>query len=248
MHKYKILLNGIGGYYFSSLIKKEIIDYWLQKKSIELLEEYILAQYMQDEEIDDAWRIPEKYRFDIFNNIKSICLWETDSIDFNNDLICDIYKVLQSKDSLFDFNKESDFNKHELINSFLCSNNLLFNSYDKNWNTLIKDVLTKNSYESAYIIYFKTKARGYATHDEILYLDDCINIKKLKFCTKSFGVDKVKTNVIKKLIYNPNIKDEKVLYDFYMLESARESLDYNYIGLQKVMSSENKLLFNWIKA
>ena len=220
MHNYKFLLNGTGGYYFSCLIKKEIIDYWLEKKSINMLEEYILAQHMQDEEIDDAWKIPEKYRFDIFNNIKSICLWETDSIDFN---------------------------KHELINSFLCSNDLQFNSHDNNWNTLIKDVLTKNNYESAYIIYFKINARGYATHDEILYLDDCINIKNLKFYTKDFVVDKVKSSVIKKLIYKPNIKDEKVLYDFYMLDSARESLDYNYIGLQKVMITKSKLLYNWIK-
>jgi hypothetical protein len=212
-----------------------------------MLEEYILAQHMKDEEIDDAWKIPEKYRFDIFNNIKSICLWETDSIDFNNDLICDIYKVLPNKDSLFQFNNESDFNKHELINSFLCSNDLQFNSHDNNWNTLIKDVLTKNNYESAYIIYLKINARGYATHDEMLHIDNCINIKNLKFHTKDFVVDKVKSSVIKKLIYKPNIEDEKVLHDFYMLDSARESLNYNYIGLQKVMITKSKILYNWIK-
>ena len=156
MHKYKILLNGIGGYYFSSLVKKEIIDYWLINKNIKVLEDYILAQYMQDDEIDDSWKIPERYRFDIFNNIKSICLWETDSIDYKTDMICDVYKLLSNNHNIDDFNKDSDFDKHKLLESFLCSRDLLISNKDRNWNMLIKDALNYNSYEKAYIIYFKT--------------------------------------------------------------------------------------------
>ena len=247
MYKYKILLNGMGGYYFSSLIKKDIIDYWLDKKSLQLLEEYILSQYMQDEEIDEEWRIPEKYRFDIFSNIKSTCLWETDSIDYNNNTICDIYKLLSNNDNLTDFVTESDFYKHKLINSFLFSEQTPMFENKNNWNALIQDVLHKNSLESAYIVYFKINARGYATHDEILHLEEHINIENLKFFTKDFGVDKVKGSVIKKAIYNANTKDEKVLYDFHMLDSARENIDYNFIGLQKVITTKNKLLLNWIK-
>ena len=246
MHKYKILLNGIGGYYFSSLIKKEIIDYWLINKNIKLLEDYILAQYMQDDEIDDSRKIPERYRFDIFNNIKSICLWETDSIDYKTDMICDVYKLLSNNHNLDDFNKESDFDKHKLLESFLCSRDLLINNNDRNWNMLIKDALNYNSYEKAYIIYFKTIARGYASHDEVLSLDKPINIKKLKFHTKDFGLDKIKSNVIKKVTYNTDTEEEKVLHDFYMLDSARESLDYNFIALQKVIITESKLLTKWL--
>jgi len=246
MHKYKILLNGIGGYYFSSLVKKEIIDYWLINKNIKLLEDYILAQYMQDTEIDDSWKIPEAYRFDIFNNIKSTCLWETDSVDYKSDMICDIYKVL-STNNLDVFDKESDFNKQKLLKSFLCSSDLLIINKVGNWNALIKDVLLQNRYESAYIIYFKTSARGYASHDDVLSLDYPINIKKLKFQTKDFGLDKIKSNVIKKVIYNANTEEEKVLHDFYMLDSSRESLDYNFFALQKVVITESELLTKWLR-
>ena len=247
MHKYKILLNGIGGYYFSSIVKKEIIDYWLINKNIKLLEDYVLAQYMQDDEIDDAWKIPERYRFDIFNNIKSTCLWETDSIDYQSDMICDVYKLLSKNNNCYNFNKESDFGKHKLLKSFLCSSDLLINNNDRNWNMLIKDALNQNSYENAYIIYFKTSARGYASHDEVLSLDNPINIKMLKFHTKGFGFDKIKSNVIKKVTYNVNTEEEKVLNDFYMLDSARESLDYNFIALQKVIITKSKVLTKWLK-
>ena len=247
MYKYKILLNGSGGYYFSSLINKEIIDYWLNKKSIELLEEYILAQHMQDDEIDDEWRIPEEYRFDIFNNIKSTCLWESDSVDYKNSTICDIYKLLTKNDNLIELNKESDFNKHELIKSFLCSNEIPVNRNESNWNKLVEDALNKKGYSNAFIIYFKTNARGYATHDEILNLNEPININHLKFYTKVFGEGNIKSNVIKKAIYNSNTTDEKVLYDFFMLDSARESLDYNFIAIQQVLFKDKKFIFNWIK-
>ena len=243
MYKYKILLNGMGGYYFSSLIKKEIIDYWLDKKSLELLEEYILSQYMQDEEIEDAWRVPEEYRFDIFNNIKSTCLWETDSIDYNNNTICDVYNLLSDKN--IEFNNENDFLKHELIKSFLCSDELLVNK--KSWNILIEDVLQKKSYDRAYIVYFKTIARGYSSHNDILHLNKPFNIKNLKFYTKDFGEGEINCNVIRKAIYNINTEGDKVLYDFCMLESARENLDYNFIGIQSVIAAESKLLYNWIK-
>ena len=246
MHKYKILLNGIGGYYFSSLVKKEIIDYWLINKNIKLLEDYILAQYMQDDEIDDSWKIPERYRFDIFNNIKSICLWETDSIDYKTDMICDVYKLLSNNHNIDDFNKDSDFDKHKLLESFLCSRDLLISNKDRNWNMLIKEALNYNSYEKAYIIYFKTIARGYASHDEVLSLDKPINIKKLKFHTKDFGLDKIKSNVIKKVIYNANAEEEKVLHDFYMLDSSRENLDYNFISIQKVVIRDSELLTKWL--
>ena len=245
MHKYKILLNGTGGYYFSSLVKKEIIDYWLINKNLKLLEDYILAQYMQDDEIDNSWKIPEKYRFDIFNNIKSTCLWETDSVDYKSDVICDVYKLL-SNNNLDVFNKESDFDKHKLLESFLCSNDLLIVNNDRNWNMLVKDALNQNKYESAYIIYFKTCARGYASHDNILSLDNPINTKKLKFHTKDFGLDKIKSNVIKKVIYNANSEEEKVLHDFYMLDSSRENLDYNFISIQKVVIRDSELLTKWL--
>ena len=56
---YKIVLNGQGGYFFCSLLNREIIDYWLNNKSIELMQEYVLAHYMQDDEIDEEWRIPK---------------------------------------------------------------------------------------------------------------------------------------------------------------------------------------------
>ena len=247
MYKYKIVLNGSGGYYFSSLIKEEIVNYWLNNKNLELLEEYILAQYMQDEDIDDAWRIPEEYRFDIFNNIKSICLWETDSIECNNDTICDIYKLHAHKQNLIEFDKESDFTKLELIKSFLWSNEVLFQKSENTENSLIKDLLIKKNYESAYIIYFKTQARGYATLEEILELEDPININHLKFKTGVFGENEFKSNVIKRAIYRANTKNEKVLYNFHMLESARENLDYHFIGLQKVVTNEKKLLFKRIR-
>ena len=93
MYKYKILLNGQGGYFFCALLDVSIIDYWIKKKSIELLQEYISAQYLNDEDIDEEWRIPCNYRFNIFNNIKSTCLWETDSIELSSSTICDIYEL-----------------------------------------------------------------------------------------------------------------------------------------------------------
>ena len=69
MYKYKIVLNGQGGYFFCALLNVSIIDFWIKNKSIELLQEYILAHYLNDENIDEEWRIPNNYRFNIFNNI-----------------------------------------------------------------------------------------------------------------------------------------------------------------------------------
>ena len=96
MYKYKIVLNGQGGYFFCALLDVLIVDFWLQNKSIELLHEYILAHYLNDEDIDEEWRIPSSYRFNIFNNINSTCLWETDSIELSNATICDIYELKES--------------------------------------------------------------------------------------------------------------------------------------------------------
>ena len=42
MYKYKIVLNGQGGYFFCALLNVSIIDFWIKNKSIELLQEYIL--------------------------------------------------------------------------------------------------------------------------------------------------------------------------------------------------------------
>ena len=68
----------------------------------------------------------------------------------------------------------------------------VINSNENSWNKIIDGLLSKKNTDSAYIIYFKTSARGYASHDEVLSLDNPINIKKLKFHTKGFGLDKVK--------------------------------------------------------
>ena len=57
MYKYKIVLNGQGGYFFCSLLNVSIIDFWIKNKNIELLQEYILAQYLNDEDIDEEWRL-----------------------------------------------------------------------------------------------------------------------------------------------------------------------------------------------
>ena len=67
MYKYKIVLNGQGGYFFCALLNISIIDFWINNKSIELLQEYILAHYLNDENIDEEWRIPNNYRFNIFD-------------------------------------------------------------------------------------------------------------------------------------------------------------------------------------
>ncbi len=51
MYKYKIVLNGQGGYFFCALLNVSIIEFWIKNKSIELLQEYILAHYLNDENI-----------------------------------------------------------------------------------------------------------------------------------------------------------------------------------------------------
>ncbi len=60
--------------------------------------------------------IPNNYRFNIFNNINSICLWETDSIELNSATICDIYQLEENISDSFTF-IQSDFNDLK-INEF----------------------------------------------------------------------------------------------------------------------------------
>ena len=170
MYKYKIVLNGQGGYFFCALLNVSIIDFWIKNKSIELLQEYILAHYLNDENIDEEWRIPNNYRFNIFNNINSICLWETDSIELNSATICDIYQLEENISDSFTFIQESDFNDQKLIDSFICTEQMILKNNNK-WEDLVRNGLNIKKSKEAYLIYFKANARGYATHDEILVLD-----------------------------------------------------------------------------
>ena len=95
--------------------------------------------------------------------------------------------------------------------------------------------------------YFKANARGYATHDEILVLDHEINKHNIKFYTGAFGVDNFSSSIIKKALYNPNSNNEIVLYDFQMLQGAREKHDFDFTGLQKVTIKNNNLTLEWLK-
>ncbi len=239
MHSYKIVLNGQGGYFFCSLINSSIINYWLKYKSFELLQEYILAQYLNDDNIDEDWRITEKFRFNIFNNINSLCLWETDSIELSNATICDIYKLNTTNNS-FTFIQESEFHKQKLVDSFICTDQMIYKNKN-NWLNLIYEGLDKKKTRKGYLIYFKANARGYATHDEILKLNDSIDKKNLKFTTSTFGTNNLSSNVIKKGLYYPNTINEKVLYDFQMLKDAREKPDFDFTDLQEVYIKDNKL-------
>ena len=239
MHFYKIVLNGQGGYFFCSLVNDSIINYWLEYKSFELLQEYILAHYLNDDNIDEDWRIPEKFRFNIFNNINCLCLWETDSIELSNATICDIYKLNTTNNS-FTFIKESEFHKQKLVDSFICTDQMIYKNKN-NWLDLIYEGLDKKKARKGYLIYFKANARGYATHDEILKLNDPIDKKNLKFTTSTFGINELSSNVIKKGLYYPNTINEKVLYDFQMLKDAREKPDFDFTDLQEVNIKDNKL-------
>ena len=245
MYKYKIVLNGQGGYFFCALLDVSIIDFWLQNKSIELLQEYILAHYLNDEDIDEEWRIPSNYRFNIFNNINSVCLWETDSIELSNSTICDIYELNQNTSNSFAFIQESDFNEQKLIDSFICTDQMIFKK-NNNWNDLVFNGLDIKKNREAYLVYFKANARGYASHDEILVLNDKINKQKLKFYTSTFGINDFSCDIIKKALYNPNSKNESVLYDFQMFRDAREKPDFDLTGLQKVSLENNNITFKWI--
>ena len=247
MINYKVLLNGRGGYYFCSLINTSIAEFWLNNKGQDLLEEYIFSQYDQDEDINDEWRIPEKYRFDIFNNYNSICLWETDSIVLNNSTICDIYELDNEKKDYCTFNRESDFKNQKLVDTFLCSDNLLIHRKQDSWVNLIKKVLDDKKYIEAYIIYFKNNARGHATHEGVLNLDRPFDIKKFKFFASNLGEEHEENNIIKKALYEPDTYNEKVLYDFKMLDSARESTDFSQVGYQKVNINDEFLKLSWIK-
>ena len=245
MYKYKIVLNGQGGYYFCALLNVSLINFWIKNKSIELLQEYILAQYLNDEDIDEEWRIPNDYRFNIFNNLKSTCLWETDSIELSNATICDIYELRENTLDSFKIIQESDFNKQKLVDSFICTDQMIFKN--NNWKDLVLNGLESNKIREGYLVYFKANARGYASHNEILFLSDEINKQKLKFCTSTFGINNLCCNVIKKALYNPNSVNEIVLYDFKMLSDAREKPDFDYTGLQKVFLENNSITFKWIK-
>ena len=246
MYKYKIVLNGQGGYFFCALLNVSIIDFWVENKSIELLQEYILAQYLNDEDIDEEWRIPSNHRFNIFNNIKSTCLWETDSIELNNATICDIYKLEENTTDSFTFMLESDFNDQKLIDSFICTEQMILKN-NNNWKELVRNGLNIKNSKEAYLIYFKANARGYATHDEILVLDHEINKHNIKFYTGAFGVDNFSSSIIKKALYNPNSNNEIVMYDFQMLEGAREKHDFDFTGLQKVTIKNDNLTLEWLE-
>ena len=245
MYKYKIILNGQGGYFFCALLNVSIIDFWIKNKSIELLQEYILAQYLNDEDIDEEWRIPSNYRFNIFNNMKSTCLWETDSIELSNATICDIYELKENTSASFTIIQESDFNQERLVDSFICTDQMIIKN--NNWKDLVLQGLENNKTREAYLVYFKANARGYASHDEILVLSNKINKQKLKFYTSTFGINDFSCNVIKKALYNPNNVNEVVLYEFKMLRDAREKPDFDFTGLQKVFLENNRVTFKWIK-
>ncbi len=245
MYKYKIVLNGQGGYFFCALLNVSIIDFWIKNKNIELLQEYILAQYLNDEDIDEEWRIPIDYRFNIFNNIKSTCLWETDSIELSSSTICDIYELNDNNSNSHTIIQESDFNQQKLVDSFICTDQMIFKK--NNWKDIILNGLENNKTREAYLVYFKANARGYATHDEILVLKNEINKQKLKFYTSAFGMNDFYCNVIKKALYNPNSINEVVLYDFQMLRDAREKSDFDTIALQKVIFENDDMTLKWIK-
>ena len=245
MYKYKIVLNGQGGYSFCALLNVSIIDFWIKNKSFELLQEYILAQYLNDEDIDEEWRIPSNYRFNIFNNLKSICLWETDSIELSEATICDIYELKENTSNSFKIIHESDLNQQKLVDSFICTDQMIFKN--NNWKDLVLNGLENNKTREAYLVYFKANARGYASHDEILVLKNEINKQKLKFYTSAFGINDFYCNIIKKALYNPNSRDEVVLYDFQMLRDAREKSDFDLTALQKVTLEDNNMTFKWIK-
>ena len=245
MYKYKIVLNGQGGYFFCALLNVSIIDYWIKNKGIELLQEYILAQYLNDENIDEEWRIPSNYRFNIFNNIQSTCLWETDSIELSNSTICDIYELKENTSNSYTIIQESDFDQQTLVDSFICTDQMIVKK--NHWKDIILKGLEDNKTREAYLVYFKANARGYATHDEILVLKDEINKQKLKFYTSAFGINDFYSNVIKKALYNPNSTKEIVLYDFQMLKDAREKSDFDSTALQKVIFANNNMTFKWIK-
>ena len=244
MYKYKIVLNGQGGYFFCSMIDNKIIDFWLNKKSFELLQEYVLAQYMQDHDIDDEWRIPENFRFDIFNNINGLCLWESDSIEINTSTICDLYEINNSDDN---FETEGDFTAHKLIDSFLCTDNFLINKKENSWSFLVENEFKKKGLDKAYLIYFKANARGYATHDDILQDEDKIDKKNLKFYTGLLGSGEFMSNVVKKALYKPDCPEEKVLYDFHMLKGAREKPDFDFTGIQEISITNSKFNMQWLK-
>ena len=246
MYKYKIVLNGQGGYFFCALLNVSIIDFWIKNKSIELLQEYILAHYLNDENIDEEWRIPNNYRFNIFNNINSICLWETDSIELNSATICDIYQLEENISDSFTFIQDSDFNDQKLIDSFICTEQMILKNNNK-WEDLVRNGLNIKKSKEAYLIYFKANARGYATHDEILVLDQEINKHNLKFYTGAFAVNSFSSNIIKKALYNPNSNNEIVMYDFQMLEGAREKHDFDFTGLQKVTIKNDNLTLEWLE-
>ena len=245
MYKYKIVLNGQGGYFFCALLNVSIIDYWIKNKGIELLQEYILAQYLNDEDIDEEWRIPSNYRFNIFNNIKSTCLWETDSIELSSSTICDIYELYENQSNSYTIKQENDFYQQKLVDSFICTDQMIFKK--NNWKDIILNGLENNKTREAYIVYFKANARGYATHDEILVLKNEINKQKLKFYTSAFGMNDFNCNVIKKALYNPNSNNEIVLYDFQMLQGAREKHDFDFTGLQKATIKNNNLSLAWLE-
>ena len=148
MYKYKIILNGQGGYFFCALLNVSIIDFWIKNKNIELLQEYILAQYLNDEDIDEEWRIPIDYRFNIFNNIKSTCLWETDSIELSSSTICDIYELNDNNSNSHTIMQESDFNQQKLVDSFICTDQMIFKK--NNWKDIILNGLENNKVREAY--------------------------------------------------------------------------------------------------
>ena len=227
------------------MLNVSLINFWIKKKSIELLQEYILAQYLNDEDIDEDWRIPYDFRFNIFNNMKSTCLWETDSIELSNATICDIYELKEYTSDSFTIIQESDFNQQKLVDSFICTDQMIIKN--NNWKDLVLNGLESNKTKEAYLIYFKANARGYASHDEILVLSDEINKQKIKFYTSTFGINDFCCSVVKKALYNPNSVNEVVLYDFKMLRDAREKPDFDFTGLQKVFLEKNILTFKWIK-
>ena len=141
--------------------------------------------------------------------------------------------------------QESDFNQQKLVDSFICTDQMIFKK--NNWKDIILNGLENNKTREAYLVYFKANARGYATHDEILVLNHEINKHKLKFYTSAFGINDFYCNVIKKALYNPNSKNEIVLYDFQMLRDAREKLILILLALQKVTIKNNNMTLEWIK-
>ena len=146
----------------------------------------------------------------------------------------------------FTFIQESDFNDQKLIDSFICTEQMILKN-NNNWEDLVRNGLNIKKSKEAYLIYFKANARGYATHDEILVLDHEINKHNIKFYTGAFGVNSFSSNIIKKALYNPNSNNEIVLYDFQMLQGAREKHDFDFTGLQKVTIKNNNLTLEWLE-